>query len=144
MIAKILISSAQYLQVINDAGIQRMCRNIFALQQTLTNITMTRELALDHARHYFELFFLTPEVSTDLFIYHCRQFRCNHLVYVLSKRCFQEILNGIVDKGPEFSELEYMNALQLLNRSQKNKDSSSVTVHLERLSDILGEVGVTV
>ncbi|ENN82092.1 hypothetical protein YQE_01525, partial [Dendroctonus ponderosae] len=116
LIAKILISSAQYIQVINDAGIQRMCRNIFALQQTLTNITMTRELALDHARHYFELFFLTPE----------------------------EILNGIVDKGPEFSELEYMNALQLLNRSQKNKDSSSVTVHLERLSDILGEVGVTV
>ncbi|XP_030764843.1 exocyst complex component 4 [Sitophilus oryzae] len=116
LIAKILISSAQYMKVIDDAGIQRMCRNIFALQQTLTNITMTREVALDHARHYFELFFLSPE----------------------------EILNGIVDKGPEFSELEYMNALQLLNRSQKNRDSSSVTVHLERLSDILGEVGVTV
>ncbi|XP_050293631.1 exocyst complex component 4 [Anthonomus grandis grandis] len=116
LIAKILISSAQYMQIIDDVGIQRMCRNIFALQQTLTNITMTRELALDHARHYFELFFLSPE----------------------------EILNGIVDKGPAFSELEYMNALQLLNRSQKNKDSNAVTVHLERLSDILGEVGVTV
>ncbi|KAH0822120.1 hypothetical protein GEV33_000671 [Tenebrio molitor] len=88
-----------------------MCRNIFALQQTLTNITMTRELALDHARHYFELFFLSPE----------------------------EILNGIVEKGPEFSELEYMNALQLLNRSQAHRDLGSVAVHLERLSDILGE-----
>lgn len=116
LIAKILISSAQYMQVIDEAGIQGMCRKIFALQQTLTNITMTRELALDHARHYFELFFLSPE----------------------------EILNGIVDKGPQFSELEYMNALQLLNRSQKNRDTNSVTVHLERLSDILGEVGVTV
>lgn len=62
LIAKILISSAQYMKVIDEAGIQRMCRNIFALQQTLTNITMTREVALDHARHYFELFFLTPEV----------------------------------------------------------------------------------
>ncbi|KAH0821593.1 hypothetical protein GEV33_001198 [Tenebrio molitor] len=82
-----------------------MCRNIFALQQTLTNITMTRELALDHARHYFELFFLSPE----------------------------EILNGIVEKGPEFSELEYMNALQLLNRSQAHRDLGSVAVHLERL-----------
>lgn len=50
------------MKVIDDAGIQRMCRNVFALQQTLTNITMTREVALDHARHYFELFFLTPEV----------------------------------------------------------------------------------
>lgn len=114
LIAKILISSAQYMNVIDEAGIQRMCRNIFTLQQTLTNITMSREVALDHARHYFELFFLTPE----------------------------DILNGIVDKGPEFSELEYMNAFQLLNRS--NKEFGSVSVHLERLSDILGEVGVTV
>lgn len=50
------------MQIIDEVGIQRICRNIFALQQTLTNITMTREVALDHARHYFELFFLTPEV----------------------------------------------------------------------------------
>lgn len=116
LIAKILISSSQYMQSIDEVGIQRMCRNVFALQQTLTNITMTREVALDHARHYFELFFLTPE----------------------------EILNGIVEKGPQFSELEYMNAFQLLHRSKKSADKSSVTVHLERLSDILGEVGVTV
>lgn len=63
LIAKILISSVQYMQHINEGGIQRMIRNIFALQQTLTNITMTREVALDHARHYFELFCLTPEVK---------------------------------------------------------------------------------
>ncbi|CAG9865173.1 unnamed protein product [Phyllotreta striolata] len=116
LIAKILISSAQYMNVIDEGGIQRMCRNIFTLQQTLTNITMTRELALDHARHYFELFFLTPE----------------------------EILNGIVDKGPEFSELEYMNAFQLLNRSKSDRELGSVTIHLERLTEILGEVGITV
>lgn len=56
------------MQVIDEAGIQRICRNIFALQQTLTNITMTREVALDHARHYFELFFLTPEVICLLIV----------------------------------------------------------------------------
>lgn len=50
------------MQVIDESAIQRMSRNVFALQQTLTNITMTREVALDYARHYFELFFLTPEV----------------------------------------------------------------------------------
>ncbi|KAK9744568.1 hypothetical protein QE152_g7591 [Popillia japonica] len=115
LIAKILISSTQNMQVIDEGGIQRMCRNVFALQQTLTNITMTREVALDHARHYFELFFLTPE----------------------------EILNGVVEKGPEFSELEYMNAFQLLNRSSKSS-TNTINIHLERLSDILGEVGVTV
>jgi exocyst complex component 4 len=63
LIAKILISSVQYIDCIDEGGIQKMCRNIFALQQTLTNITMTREIALDHARHYFELFYLGPEVS---------------------------------------------------------------------------------
>ncbi|CAG2064545.1 unnamed protein product [Timema podura] len=93
-----------------------MCRNIFALQQTLTNITMAREIALDHARHYFELFYLTPE----------------------------EILSGVMEKGAEFSELEYMNAFQLLQRSQADPDYGAINVHLGRLSDILGEVGVTV
>lgn len=47
---------------INDSGIEMMLRNIFILQQTLTNITMSREIALDQARHYFELFYLSPEV----------------------------------------------------------------------------------
>nr|CAD7403523.1 unnamed protein product [Timema cristinae] len=116
LIAKILITSAQYLDKIDEPGIQKMCRNIFALQQTLTNITMAREIALDHARHYFELFYLTPE----------------------------EILSGVMEKGAEFSELEYMNAFQLLHRSQVDPDYGAINVHLGRLSDILGEVGVTV
>lgn len=61
--SKILMSVAQYIDRIDEGGIQKMCRNIFTLQQSLTNITMTREVALDHARHYYELFYLTPEVS---------------------------------------------------------------------------------
>ncbi|XP_017776973.1 PREDICTED: exocyst complex component 4 [Nicrophorus vespilloides] len=116
LIAKILISSSQYMKNIDEGGIQRMCRNVFALQQTLTNITMTREVALDHARHYFELFFLTPE----------------------------EILNGIVENGPEFSELEYINAFQLLSRSSNGSNQNSVNAYQKRLTSILGEVGVTV
>lgn len=64
----------------------------------------------------------------------------SYFCYVLLK----EILNGIMEKGQEFTELEYMNAFQLLNRSQVGKDMGTVNVHLERLSDILGEVGITV
>lgn len=63
LIAKILMSSSQFLETIDESGIHRMCRNIFTMQQTLTNITMAREVALDHANHYFQLFYLTPEVS---------------------------------------------------------------------------------
>ncbi|XP_012254294.2 exocyst complex component 4 isoform X2 [Athalia rosae] len=114
LIAKIIITSAQYIEKIDEISIQRMCRNVFALQQSLTNITMARELAMDHARQYFELFYQTPE----------------------------EILNGVLEKGPQFSELEYMNAFQLIGRSQQ--EYSSINKHLEKLSEILGEVGVTV
>lgn len=114
--SKILMSVAQYIDRIDEGGIQKMCRNIFTLQQSLTNITMTREVALDHARHYYELFYLTPE----------------------------EILSGVVEKGPQFSELEYMNAFQLVHRSRSNQDVTALNAHLTRLSDILGEVGVTV
>lgn len=63
LIAKILMSSSQFLERIDEGGIHKMCRNIFTMQQTLTNITMAREVALDHANQYFQLFYLAPEVS---------------------------------------------------------------------------------
>ncbi|KAL1110251.1 hypothetical protein AAG570_008328 [Ranatra chinensis] len=116
LIAKILMSSAQYMERIDEAAIHKMCRNIFTLQQTLTNITVAREIALNHARDYFQLFFLTPE----------------------------DILNRVLEKGPEFTELEYMNAFQLIDKSYNDQDPSLLQRHLQRLSDILGEVGVTV
>lgn len=56
----------------------------------------------------------------------------------------QDILNRVLEEGPEFSELEYMNAFQLIHRSQGSVDPSALQRHLQRLSDILGEVGVTV
>ncbi|KAL7287624.1 hypothetical protein TKK_0018269 [Trichogramma kaykai] len=114
LIAKILITSAQFIDKIDENGIQRMCRNVFTLQQTLTNITMTRELALDYARQYFELFYETPE----------------------------DILNGVLQNGPQFSELEYMNALHLISRSKQ--EYAMVNKHVEKLSEILGDLGITV
>ncbi|XP_008550620.1 exocyst complex component 4 [Microplitis demolitor] len=114
LITKILITSAQYIDKIDKSGIQRMCRNVFTLQQTLTNITMARELALDYARQYFELFYETPD----------------------------DILNNILENGPQFSELEYINAFQLIARSQTQY--SSMSKYLEKLSEILGEIGASV
>ena len=66
-----------------------MCRNIFAIQHTLTaSITGRRELALDQAKTFYELFNLTPK----------------------------ELLSSIVERGAMFRELDYMNALQLMHR----------------------------
>lgn len=68
LVASILMNSIQYLKKINENGIKKMCRNLFAIQQNLTNITMSREPDLDHARQYYELLYLNPDVST-LFLY---------------------------------------------------------------------------
>ena len=69
-----------------------MCRNIFAIQHTLTaSITGRRELALDQAKTFYELFNLTPK----------------------------ELLSSIVERGAMFRELDYMNALQLMHRYRK-------------------------
>ncbi|XP_073999429.1 exocyst complex component secretory 8 [Rhodnius prolixus] len=116
LIAKILMSTMQYMERIDESAVHKMCRNVFTLQQTLTNITMAREVALDHARTYFHLFFLKPE----------------------------DILNEVLEKGAEYTELEYMNALQLICRTYDSEDENSTQRYLQKLSDILGEVGVTV
>uniref|UniRef100_A0A9L0QWG2 Exocyst complex component Sec8 n=1 Tax=Equus caballus TaxID=9796 RepID=A0A9L0QWG2_HORSE len=56
LISCILINGAQYFRRISESGIKKMCRNIFVLQQNLTNITMSREADLDFARKLFSPF----------------------------------------------------------------------------------------
>lgn len=56
----------------------------------------------------------------------------------------QEILNAIMNRGKQFSELEYINALQLLHRSSPGTSQEVLHSHLQRLSEILGDIGVTV
>ncbi|KAJ7397995.1 hypothetical protein BTVI_129898 [Pitangus sulphuratus] len=53
LISCILINGAHYFKRISESGIKKMCRNIFILQQNLTNITMSREADLDFARPQF-------------------------------------------------------------------------------------------
>ena len=56
--------------------------------------TGRRELALDHAKTFYELFNLTAK----------------------------ELVTSVVERGAVFRELDYMNALQLLHRSQPHPD----------------------
>jgi len=94
LVASILINSTPSLKRINENGIKKMCRNIFAIQQNLTNITMSREADLDHARQYYEIMYQTVD----------------------------DILNGIREQGAQFSELEYVNLLSLLHRSRTGSE----------------------
>ncbi|RWS26425.1 exocyst complex component 4-like protein [Leptotrombidium deliense] len=116
LVSTILINSAANIKRINQNGVKKMCRNIFAIQQCLTSITMNREVALDCARQYFELFYQTPE----------------------------DILSSIVERGPQFQAQEYLNAINLLHRSLPGRDSAMLESAHKKLTEILNEVAVTV
>lgn len=115
LVATILINCANTIKRINSNGVKKMCRNIFAIQQSLTSITMSREVALDYARQYFELFYHTPE----------------------------EILTTIVEKGPQFQLNEYISAITLLHRSIAGREQQLLDSVLKRLTEILNEVAVS-
>ncbi|XP_008486562.1 exocyst complex component 4-like, partial [Diaphorina citri] len=61
MIGKILMSSVQYMQRIDQSDVNKMGRHIYTLQQSIASITMSREISLDQARRYFHLLTLSPE-----------------------------------------------------------------------------------
>ncbi|XP_003420918.1 exocyst complex component 4 isoform X4 [Loxodonta africana] len=112
LISCILINSAQYFRRISESGIKKMCRNIFVLQQNLTNITMSREADLDFARQYYEMLYNTAD----------------------------ELLNLVVDQGVKYTELEYIHALTLLHRSQTGVgDQATQNMRLQRLKEIICE-----
>ncbi|XP_069485726.1 exocyst complex component 4 [Ambystoma mexicanum] len=112
LISCILINGAQYFKRISDSGIKKMCRNIFVLQQNLTNITMSREADLDFARQYYEMLYNSAD----------------------------ELLNLVVDQGVKYTELEYIHALSLLHRSQTGVgDQTTQNMRLQRLKEIICE-----
>ncbi|KAM6095092.1 exocyst complex component 4 isoform 1-T1 [Chlamydotis macqueenii] len=112
LISCILINGAHYFKRISESGIKKMCRNIFILQQNLTNITMSREADLDFARQYYEMLYNTAD----------------------------ELLNLVVDQGVKYTELEYTYALNLLHRSQTGVgDQTTQNMRLQRLKEIICE-----
>ncbi|XP_077991947.1 exocyst complex component 4-like isoform X2 [Glandiceps talaboti] len=109
LIASILVNGAQYIKRINENGIKKMCRNIFSIQQNLTNITMSRETDLDNSRQYYELLYINAD----------------------------EILDKIVGEGPSFDELHYLNLLKLQHRSHAGTDPRILEAREQRLREIM-------
>jgi hypothetical protein len=50
----------------NEFGVDKMSRNILALQQNLNNISLMYENQLDHARKFYELYKLGAKVNNFL------------------------------------------------------------------------------
>lgn len=112
LVTKILLGWTRMMDRLDEILIHKLCRNIHMLQHTLSTITGIKETSLDRAKQYFQLFFLTP----------------------------QEILNEVSEKGPSFSEFDYMNVFQLIHHyRQEFSEEGLLQMHLQKLSDVLGE-----
>lgn len=98
------------MESIDQAGVQRMCRNALVLKQTLGSITSSREIALDHVINFYEMLYKDP----------------------------QEILTLIIERGAHYTELQYLNALQLTCKAKGIVDSNALASYQQQLSDILG------
>ncbi|CAF1123910.1 unnamed protein product [Rotaria sordida] len=90
VLATILIRSSPRFNRINELGVTKICRNIFAIEQTLTQIRTVGDAELMRAHQYYELLYaIKPE----------------------------DILHIIEEHGQEYSEQDYLHLLQLQSRS---------------------------
>eukprot|EP00043_Microstomoeca_roanoka_P013465 m.131841 g.131841 ORF g.131841 m.131841 type:complete len:1128 (+) comp15758_c0_seq3:128-3511(+) len=96
-VADLFIQGMRHIRRINEHGVKRMCRNIFAIQQTLTSVGKTRAAALDRAMQYYELLYVQP----------------------------REVLQTIASKKvPPYSEQECLTLLKLMSAMAKVPNSA--------------------
>ena len=111
-IAAILITGSKFIKRISAAGIKKMCRNIFTMQQQLTNITSSREASLDMARQYYEMLHLMPD----------------------------DLQAQVVEQGVRYNEDDYVEALNLIHRSKPGSgDEHQQRARVQRLRAIVRE-----
>lgn len=60
------MEGAALMSRINQSGVKKICRNIFTLQQALTNITMNREPALDQVSVFLVFFIYIVKIKIYL------------------------------------------------------------------------------
>ncbi|XP_034327404.2 exocyst complex component 4 isoform X4 [Magallana gigas] len=109
LVASILMNSIQYMKKINENGIKKMCRNLFAIQQNLTNITMSRESDLDHARQYYELLYINPD----------------------------DVITMIAEKGCQYTFQEYTELVKLHHRSHPALSPSQLEQRMQKLKEVI-------
>ncbi|KAG8937024.1 hypothetical protein FRC02_008131 [Tulasnella sp. 418] len=114
-----LISNSRHLRFINLLGIEKMRRNILALQQnlkTLAEFTDDRDLA--KAKRYYELFMLTPQTMLDG-IQRQPIFSADEYTSMLRLQCGVDPLLDKNEKKVEFENLKLeLNALLTKRRME--------------------------
>ena len=109
LVSNLLIADLTHIKRVNENGVKKMVRDVLSLQQSMTSLTMAREVALDHARSYYELLLKDSD----------------------------EVLAAVRERGAVFTEAEYAAVLELLHRSQPGAPAMKLHYTLERLSDVM-------
>jgi exocyst complex component 4 len=95
LIVHILIAEATYIKRLNGNGVQKMTRNILALQQNLSNfVPLVQCATMERAREYYQLFNLGSE----------------------------GMIRSIHENGPKFSFDEYRIILGLIHDINRDHD----------------------
>ncbi|MFH4976181.1 hypothetical protein AB6A40_002890 [Gnathostoma spinigerum] len=112
--ASIFIHSSQHMPKLTDSGKKRVCRNVFAIQQRLSQLTGRRESELDRARSFFELLNHDPD----------------------------QLLALILERGAVFSHLEYTFLLSLAVRSHSTLSAQpgALEQRMLQLKNILAQM----
>ncbi|OAD77145.1 hypothetical protein PHYBLDRAFT_180340 [Phycomyces blakesleeanus NRRL 1555(-)] len=98
LIVHLLISEATYIKRMNKNGVQKMARNILALQQNLSNfVPSSQSSTLDRACDYYQLYNLGSE----------------------------GLIRSIRENGPAFTFDEYLVILGLIHDVNKGADSEA-------------------
>uniref|UniRef100_F1KUX2 Exocyst complex component Sec8 n=1 Tax=Ascaris suum TaxID=6253 RepID=F1KUX2_ASCSU len=112
--ASIFIHSSQHMQKLSENGKKRVCRNVFAVQQRLSQLTGRRESELERARAFFELLNHDPD----------------------------QLLALILERGAVFSHLEYTYLLSLAVRSHPvlGAQPGALEQRISQLKSILSQI----
>ncbi|XP_050520815.1 exocyst complex component 4 isoform X2 [Daktulosphaira vitifoliae] len=112
VIAKGLVNQTRSIEIVDEMVIRKMVRDVTMLKYNLAAILGVSQIILEKTIHYYELLLSMPK----------------------------DILEEILEKGAIFSELEYMNLLQIVHRNKKNIEGrNNLQKDLQRLSDILSQ-----
>ncbi|XP_065185502.1 exocyst complex component 4-like [Sycon ciliatum] len=107
--ASLILDACYHIKELNRHGIKKLCRMIFSIQQNLTNLTMAREVELDRARQYCELFHLHAD----------------------------ELCRVILDHGRIFSDEQYKTALRLMILQGQAKKAVSFNEYWSKVQGAL-------
>ncbi|OBZ83789.1 putative exocyst complex component sec8 [Choanephora cucurbitarum] len=108
LIVHILVSEAVYIKKLNKNGVQKMNRNILALQQNLSNfVPISQCSVMERAREYYQLYMLGSE----------------------------GIIRSIQENGAKFTFDEYRVMLGLIHDVAREQDEENTTTEEKKTSN---------